>query len=197
MNFPTLLTASRIIIAPFFAYAFVHGYAHQSVFWIWTAVALLVVSELTDAVDGSVARSRRQVTDFGKVFDPVADSISRLTAILSFLVCGIIPLWLFLVFFYRDSLLSLLRIVCASRGTVLAARQSGKAKAVLQAAGIFSVLAIVLLRIYDPSLMPSALWGFHPGFWVMLVPALVTVLSVFDYVMPNREAIVDMMRPKP
>jgi CDP-diacylglycerol---glycerol-3-phosphate 3-phosphatidyltransferase len=159
-------------------------------------VALLIASELTDAVDGAVARSRNQVTDFGKVFDPVADSISRLTAILSFLVCSILPLWLFLVFFYRDSLLSLLRIVCASRGTVLAARTSGKAKAVLQAAGIFSVLAIVLVRIYDPSLIPSALWGFHPGFWVMLIPALVTVLSVFDYVAPNRQAIADRMRPQ-
>jgi hypothetical protein len=67
---------------------------------------------------------------------------------------------------------------------------------VLQAAGIFSVLAIVLLDLYRTALVPHTLWGFHPGFWVMLIPAVVTVLSVFDYVVPNRQAIADMMKPK-
>ena len=57
--------------------------------------------ELSDAFDGHVARSRNEVTDFGKLFDPAADSLSRQTIFLSFMVCAahIIPLWMFFTVF--------------------------------------------------------------------------------------------------
>jgi CDP-diacylglycerol---glycerol-3-phosphate 3-phosphatidyltransferase len=196
MNLATALTLSRIILAPFFAFAFIHGFNAHSAGSFWVAVGLLFVSEMSDAFDGHVARSRGEVTDFGKVFDPVADSIARLTAIVSFTVCGIIPVWLFLIFLYRDILMSLLRIVCASRGVVLAARGSGKIKAILQALGILGVLVSCMLNIYYDSMIPDTIWGFHPGFWIMLIPALVTVLSVFDYLGPNKKALEEMMKPK-
>jgi CDP-diacylglycerol--glycerol-3-phosphate 3-phosphatidyltransferase len=115
----------------------------------------------------------------------VADSLSRQTIFISFMVAGIIPWWLYLVFFYRDAFLQLLRITCASGGLVLAARQSGKLKAVLQGMGTFGVLAVVALQLYHVPWMPAKLWGFHPGFWVMVIPAVFTLLSVADYVAPN------------
>jgi CDP-diacylglycerol--glycerol-3-phosphate 3-phosphatidyltransferase len=197
MNIATLFTLSRIIIAPVFAVVFISGSRHpEAIAWIALCAGLALLIELSDAFDGHIARSRGQVTDFGKVFDPVADSLSRQTIFLSFLVAGIIPWWLYIIFFYRDAFLQLLRIVCASGGFVLAARKSGKLKAVLQGIGTFGVLAVLALQRYHVPWMPEKLWGFHPGFWVMVIPALYTIVSAFDYVLPNIGMIKKMMIPK-
>jgi CDP-diacylglycerol--glycerol-3-phosphate 3-phosphatidyltransferase len=197
MNTATKLTLSRIIIAPAFAAVFISGERHPgATSWIFICAGLALLIELSDAFDGHLARSSGQVTDFGKVFDPVADSLSRQTIFLSFLVTGIIPWWLFIIFFYRDAFLQLLRIVCASGGVVLAARKSGKLKAVLQGIGTFGVLAVLALQAYHVSWMPEKLWGFHPGFWVMVIPAIYTLVSVIDYIVPNVGMIKKMMVPK-
>jgi CDP-diacylglycerol--glycerol-3-phosphate 3-phosphatidyltransferase len=164
--------------------------------WIYICVVVAALVELSDVLDGRIARARNLVTDFGKVFDPVADSLARQTIFLSFMVAGVIPWWLYLIFFYRDAFLQLLRIICASGGFVLAARLSGKAKAVLQGLGTFGVLAVVALQAYHVSWMPQRILGFHPGFWVMVVPALFTLFSIFDYVAPNVGMIKKMMEAK-
>jgi CDP-diacylglycerol--glycerol-3-phosphate 3-phosphatidyltransferase len=197
MNLATMVTISRVVIAPVFAYVFITGSAGaRPAMWIWVCAALALLIEITDMLDGRIARARGEVTDFGKVCDPVADSVSRQTIFISFMVAGIIPWWLYLVFFYRDAFLQLLRITCASGGLVLAARQSGKLKAVLQGMGTFGVLAVIALQLYHVPWMPARLWGFHPGFWVMVIPAVFTLLSVADYVAPNVGMIKRMMKVK-
>jgi CDP-diacylglycerol---glycerol-3-phosphate 3-phosphatidyltransferase len=197
MNLATMVTISRVAIAPVFAYVFIIGSSGSgSSGWIWVCVFLALLIEITDMLDGRIARARSEVTDFGKVVDPVADSVSRQTIFISFMVAGIIPWWLYLVFFYRDAFLQLLRITCASGGLVLAARQSGKLKAVLQGMGTFGVLAVVALQLYRVPWIPAKLWGFHPGFWVMVIPAVFTLLSVADYVIPNVGMIRKMMEAK-
>jgi CDP-diacylglycerol--glycerol-3-phosphate 3-phosphatidyltransferase len=194
MNIATAITALRLIVAPIFAFFFITGYstAHSPT-WIWICTGLAILVEASDIVDGCMARVRNEVTDFGKVFDPLADSLSRQTIFLSFMVAGIIPWWLYLVFFYRDALIHLLRIICASSGLVLAARVSGKTKAVLQGVGIFGVLAVVALQRYHIGGMPQKIWGFHPAFWVMLIPAIFTLVSIVDYVAPHIGLIRRMM----
>jgi CDP-diacylglycerol---glycerol-3-phosphate 3-phosphatidyltransferase len=197
MNLATMVTLSRVAIAPVFAYVFITGFTGgHTHLWFWVCTLLALLIEITDVVDGRIARARSEVTDFGKVCDPVADSLSRQTIFISFMVAGIIPWWLYLVFFYRDAFLQLLRITCASGGLVLAARQSGKLKAVLQGMGTFGVLIVVALQLYHISWMPAKLWGFHPGFWVMVIPAIFTLLSVADYVAPNVGMIQRMMKAK-
>lgn len=194
MNIATIITCSRVVIAPIFAYVFIVGFkAGIDPVWIWGCVGLALLIEISDLIDGSIARGMKQVTDFGKIFDPIADSVSRQTIFISFMVSGIIPLWMYLLFFYRDAFMQLLRIICASGGFVLAARKSGKAKAVLQAIGTFGVLGILLLQYYT-EIIPEKLWGFHPGFWVMVIPATFTVLSVIDYIIPNRSMISRMTK---
>jgi CDP-diacylglycerol---glycerol-3-phosphate 3-phosphatidyltransferase len=197
MNVATLITLVRVLVAPVFAYFFITGFQHgRSATWILICAGIALLIEITDVLDGQIARARKEVTDFGKVFDPVADSLSRQTIFISFMVVGIIPWWLYLVFFYRDALMQLLRIICASGGLVLAARQSGKTKAVLQGASTFAVLAVLALQAYHLPWMPARFWGFHPAFWVMVFPALFTLLSVADYVVPNVGLIKKMMEQK-
>jgi CDP-diacylglycerol---glycerol-3-phosphate 3-phosphatidyltransferase len=103
---------------------------------------------------------------------------------------------MYMVFFYRDAFMQLLRIVCASGGYVLAARMSGKIKAVLQGIAAFCMLAVILAQRMRAPWMPEKIWDHHPGYWVMLVVAIYTLLSVVDYVIPNRSLIVKMMKNK-
>lgn len=195
MNLPTTLTFIRLLMAPLFAFFFIVGYRNQlSLNWLWASVVVLSISELTDALDGHLARSRGEVTDFGKVFDPISDSLARLTAFISFCWVGIAPLWMFLIFMYRDSLMSLLRIICASRGLVLAARTSGKLKAIFQAVVIYVVVFLVLAQAYGLTILPSSVGGHHPGYWFIFAAAAVTALSLIDYVIPNWQKIRSMMR---
>jgi|WetSurMetagenome_2_1015567.scaffolds.fasta_scaffold01873_5 CDP-diacylglycerol---glycerol-3-phosphate 3-phosphatidyltransferase len=194
-NLAIALTLSRVAIAPFFAFFFIRSFhAASPAAWLWAAVGCAVLIELSDALDGFTARARKQVSDFGKLLDPMADSLSRQTIFLSFMVCAdrIIPLWMFLLFLYRDATLSILRTMCAYHGTVLAARRAGKLKAVVQAVGAFTVLALCLGTAYGIPWIPHSIWGRHPGFWVMLVPAAVTVLSVYDYLASNWRVVKDM-----
>jgi len=195
MNLATFLTISRVAIAPVFAFVFVWGYGGSGTGWIWICAGIAALIELSDLFDGMLARARKEVTDFGKVADPVADSVSRQTVFISFMLTGIIPLWMYLIFFYRDAFMQLLRIVCASSGIVLAARTSGKIKAVLQGIATFAVLlAVFIMHITNVGTDAKIWWGQHPGFWIMLLPAVYTLLSVIDYIIPNRKLIVKMMK---
>lgn len=194
MNIAIAFTLSRVVIAPVFAYLFIAGYRTGSVGYILAALGVAVLIELSDMFDGMIARARSEVTDFGKVCDPVADAVSRQTVFLSFLLTGIIPLWCYLVFFYRDAFMQLMRIICASSGIVLAARKSGKIKAVLQAIATFVVLGIVLGHLYHLPWIPALVGGKHPGFWVVLGVAVYTAVSVVDYIFPNRASLAKMVQ---
>ena len=196
MNIAVMFTLSRVMVAPFFALFFILGYRGHSPSLIIGAAVCAVLIELSDMFDGMIARARREVTDFGKVFDPVADSVSRQTVFIAFMVSGIIPLWMYLIFFYRDAFMQLMRIVCASGGLVLAARMSGKVKAVLQAIATFVVLALVLADMLHLSRVPVQIGGRHTGFWVVGAVAVFTLLSVIDYIIPNRAVLKKVLTPK-
>jgi CDP-diacylglycerol--glycerol-3-phosphate 3-phosphatidyltransferase len=197
MNPATILTTSRLVWAPAFAYLFIASVQNSlRPLWLWLALVFAVLIELSDVFDGPVARMRKEVTDFGKIFDPICDSLSRQTVFLAFLLSGIIPLWMFLIFMYRDAMMSFLRIMCAVDGSVIAARISGKIKAIIQAAASFCVIAISLAHAYNVQAIPDRLWGRHPGFWIMLAAALFTFFSMFDYLIPNWHVLKKRMMPK-
>jgi len=185
---PNLVTGARIVISPFFAYFFIKGNSGH-VAWLWMALAALLLIELSDALDGFIARRTKQVTDFGKFFDPMADSLSRLTVFSSFLVAHIIPLWMFLIFLYRDTFVAGIRYLCIKENVLVPARTSGKLKAIFQAVGSFAVLAISFAHAYDLAFVPKTIAGMNPGFVVMLIPALITIYSLYDYWQGNRSVL--------
>lgn len=135
MNLPNLLTSSRIYLSPVFFLSFY--------FPLWTGrgkiltVILLWIiyflMEISDAVDGSLARALDQVTDTGKLLDPFADVVSRLTYFVCFVATGIMPAWAFILIMYREFGITYLRMILYKEGYALAARKGGKLKAVLYA----------------------------------------------------------------
>ena len=157
---------------------------------LWAALALAFISELSDLLDGIIARRYNMVTDLGKVLDPLADSISRLSIFLAFFQMGHANIWMILIFFYRDSLVSTLRIVAASRSLILSARKSGKIKAVVQAISVFGVILTLLASQYSIPLY------FEPEqiiFAFMSLAVLITLYSLWDYLYSNRPIISELL----
>lgn len=186
LKFPLMLTLSRIFISPIFLIFYLK---YQQLGICLTAlplilICLLIFSELSDFFDGYLARKFGLVTELGKILDPMADSITRLTILLTF-TQGLInlPLPLVFVFIYRDAMISTLRTVCAFRKVTLAARTSGKIKAILQAVSIFSIL--ILMVLYTWGMVPLTQLQ-HVSFVIVCVAAIYTVFSGAEYIWANR-----------
>ena len=150
-------------------------------------LALLIIAELSDLLDGYFARKQNQVTDLGKILDPMADSIFRISVFLTFTQGMIqLPLILVFVFIYRDMVISTLRTVCALRGVALGARRSGKIKAVIQAIVAFFILMTMIPYSFG-------LLGLNTlramSFYAVLLAALYTLGSGAEYLIVHREYI--------
>ena len=185
MNLPLYLTLSRILLGPLFIAVFLY-YEGLGITMRWLPTVLLVLtvlSELSDLFDGFFARRHNKVTELGKLLDPMADSIFRLSVLLAFTQGFLqLPLLLVAVFFYRDIIISTLRTVCALRGVALAARWSGKIKAVIIAVVIFFILILMIpyslgyLDIYTLRAI---------SFYSVFAAALYSVYSGLEYIQAN------------
>jgi len=187
MTPPNLLTVSRFFIAPIFIISFSLHTLGSYLF----CFLLAAIIELTDFFDGRLARRYQQMSDFGRLMDPFADSASRFSMFLSFLSAGLAPTWMIAIFFYRDVLVSVVRVFAMRQGVVVSARHSGKTKAFVQAVSVFIVLAALIgqkagwlqgLRLFNEDLHT-----FTTG--VLAVAAAVTLWSAVDYWMANHQSV--------
>jgi CDP-diacylglycerol--glycerol-3-phosphate 3-phosphatidyltransferase len=142
------------------------------------------VSEFSDIFDGFLARRRNQVTDLGKVLDPMADSITHISLFLTFTQGFVqLPLLIVLIFLYRDFFISTLRTLCALRGVALAARWSGKLKTIMQA--VVAFLIVLLMIPFTTGQLSLALFQ-RISLFAVFAAAIYTVLSAIDYFYSNR-----------
>ena len=189
MNLALFLTIGRILLSPVFllVYLFHKQLGIPLIVLPFVLIGLVALAELSDLFDGMAARKRNQVTELGKILDPMADSIFRLSVFLS-LTQGFVklPLWLVLLFFYRDSIISMLRTLCALRGFTLAARFSGKVKAVVQ--GVASLVILLLMIPYVFGFLKLALFR-DISFYVALGAAAYSLYSGVEYLRANQSYI--------
>jgi CDP-diacylglycerol---glycerol-3-phosphate 3-phosphatidyltransferase len=196
LSIPNLLTFFRIFISPIFLLVYLeYEYLGMSLVTLpYVLLFLLGVSELSDACDGYLARKYNQVTDFGKILDPMADSIYRISVFLTFTLPPIrLPMVLIFIFLYRDSVVSTLRTICALKGFALAARMSGKMKAVVQAFAAF--LVILLLIPYSLGYLSLETLR-STSTLIVSITAAYTVFSGVDYIIANRSYIARLLTTK-
>ena len=137
----------RILLGPLFLWV----YAEYESFSIsletlpYLLLTILGIAEISDICDGYLARKYNQVTDLGKVLDPMADSIYRISLFLTFTLPPVrLPMILIFILLYRDLMISTLRTLCALKGIALAARTSGKLKAIIQGIAAFSITFLLI-----------------------------------------------------
>ena len=174
---PNLLTAARLPLAPIAVALMV-----TDTVWGYVGAAVLaLLLELTDLLDGQIARRYGAVTSFGKLFDPFSDAFCRYTLFLGMYAIDIADLWMIMLIFYRDSSISFFRTVAAHRNVVVAARPSGKLKAIVQGVGTQVVfLALVAQALWPDAGVPASL-----PWWTMFVITVATFASFVDYFVGN------------
>ena len=167
-----LITSSRLVLGPVCIWLLTQpGPGHM-----WTALFLVVLAELSDLVDGHVARASARVSNFGKILDPMADCLYRGSVFIAFTVNGWMPVWMLAIILWRDIAVSYLREIAELRSETLAARLSGKWKAIVQGVAQVTTVALVAwfgkVNFADYGDLVQAL---------LLLATAVTAYSLLDY----------------
>ena len=184
-----IVTLVRILLVPVFVVAIISPWPTYIPDWHnaelckpWVAALIFAILSCTDALDGYLARSRGEVTNFGKFIDPLADKILVAAALLALIELQVLPSWVALLIIAREFIVSGLRMLVATHGVVVAASWYGKFKTV------FQIIAILLFIVKGS----DALLALHPDMelalyvisWFFMIVALVlTVVSMVDYFM--------------
>jgi CDP-diacylglycerol--glycerol-3-phosphate 3-phosphatidyltransferase len=190
MNLALKITLFRVCAAPVFVFLFVMSEGSSKPL-LWSAIFVAALIEISDAIDGEIARRYNHVTDIGKILDPLADSLSRISCFLAFFKLEYAHIAMIMIFFYRDSIVSTIRILAASRNHILGARSSGKIKAIAQAIAIFGVLLTLLASAYGIPLY------FETGTIItafMSFAVIVTLYSLIDYIWGSRHFISALLK---
>lgn len=163
LTVPNVLSFIRLLMVPVFFVLVVVGLD------LW-ALGLLIVSTITDFVDGQIARRFNQVTRLGQLLDPAADRLLILAALLAMAIRGVLPWWLVIVIIGRDLMLVVLGILLrANRYGPLPVHHLGKFATFV----LFYALPILILGFAFPPLAfvtipvgwALALWGAFLYWW--------------------------------
>ena len=145
--------------------------------WMWLALALFIIASITDYIDGYIARSRNQVTDFGKFLDPLADKLLVIAAMAMFCEWGKLPAWAFMLVLTREFAVTGLRLVAVGKGKVIAAGWSGKVKT-----------ASTMIALCFWMAFPDCVWLT----WTIIVVIVVTTIySGIEYFIQNWKCLWD------
>ena len=140
-DIPNVITVARIVVTPLVFLLILP----ESAGLRFLAFALFLVAAISDLWDGYLARKHGWISDFGKIWDPIADKLLVAATFIPFWIIshgdsnlarlpywGVLPLWVVIVIFGREILITIVRSILASRGRVLPAGKAGKHKAVWQ-----------------------------------------------------------------
>ncbi len=144
--------------------------------------AVFVLASMTDWVDGYLARSRNEVTNFGKFMDPIADKLLVMSAFVLLVGDGRMTGVSCIIILAREFIISGFRLIASDRGMVLAAGKLGKIKTTLQ------IIAIVLLLLNN---FPFVYIGIPMDKIVLAAAVVMTVWSGADYIVKNRQILKD------
>jgi CDP-diacylglycerol--glycerol-3-phosphate 3-phosphatidyltransferase len=172
LNVPNVLTLLRILLVPVLVVALLSATPHGSA----VAAAVFAIAAITDGLDGYIARSRADITTFGKVMDPIADKLLIAAALITLVSLHRVAAWVAMVIIAREFAVSGLRVAAGQQGVVIPASPLGKLKTVVQVAAILAVIAT----------------GNHGAWWaqaLLYVSVLVTVVSGADYFLNFRRRI--------
>lgn len=202
MSLPNVLTISRFFMAALMMALLLAGFPFSKL----AALAVFILAGITDALDGRLARARNERTLFGALFDPLADKVLVLAALVTFVELQlpglrgpIVPAWVVVLILSREFLVTGLRVLAGSRGQDISAGRWGKHKTIWQ----IIIISVVLLGLTIgedllPRWAPGWVPRFHEGFadvaYVLaLFTAGITVLSGVIYFSQHRRLLAENM----
>ena len=191
MNIANRLTIARIVMIPLFLLIMCFPkdilgmvnvfHSTLSVSWV-LAMIIFTIASITDFLDGYLARKYHLITNFGKFADPLADKLLVMTAFITLVGAGVIPMWIVAIIVCRELAVTGLRLLLVNDGEVLAAAWPGKVKTVTQ------MLAIIFLLIDD---FPVKGLPFSIGTILVYICLVATIYSGVDYFVKNKHVFAD------
>ena len=168
VNLPNALTVLRLVVVPLFAVLLLDNSGLDAAPRYWAAL-VFALAIVTDRYDGLIARRTGQVTEFGKLADPIADKALTGMALIGLSVLGVLPWWVTVVILVREVGVTLLRFWVIRHGVIPASR-GGKVKTTLQT---------VAIGLY---LLPLSGWLHVVAETVMLAAVALALITGIDYV---------------
>ena len=198
MNLANKLTVFRIILVPIMI--IIPFFNIQGELWGIPVTCLIIdlifiIASVTDKLDGYIARSRNQITNFGKFLDPIADKVLVVTAMIMLVEMGRLPAWIPAIVIFREFLVSGYRLIAVQNdGKVIAESIWGKLKTVTQMIAI--ILAFIDVNAYG-AIFNSNLTGFSFGLnlittIIMTISVIATIFSGWNYIKEGKDLLKDM-----
>lgn len=160
----------------------------------WVLNSIFILASITDKLDGYIARSRNQITTFGKFLDPIADKILVITAMIILVEMGRLPAWIPTIIVFREFIVSGYRLIAVENGgKVIAASIWGKLKTVTQ-------MIAVIVAFIDNNAFGSIFYGNLVGYSfvinsittiMMLICTVATIFSGWEYIKEGKELLKD------
>ena len=190
-NVPTKLTFLRLILAvliivlllfPFYRVGFeFKTFLYHSILIDVRYVLcgfIFIIASFTDYLDGYLARKNKQVTDFGKFSDAIADKVLVNSVLIIFASQGFIPAVIPVIVIVRDRIDDAIRLNAAGKGNVQAAKMSGKIKAACL------MIGIILTFFYN---LPFELFGLQISKFFLYFGTLMSLVSMVEYYNLNKK----------
>ncbi len=174
-NIPNLITLFRIVLIPVFLIFYLLNIQD---WYIYSAI-IFIVAAITDWLDGYLARKWKIESNFGKLWDPIADKLLVLAALLLLQDYGKISFIVVLIIVSRELIIGGVRALVASKGVVIAADKSGKLKTVVQ----FVAIVLLLLNDFNTNI--------PIGQVLIWVSVALSVYSCIEYIVKNSKFLKD------
>ena len=170
MNLPNKLSIIRMLCIPVIVVLMMV----QDRTCQWIALIVFLLASLTDYLDGHIARKYNLVTDFGRFIDPIADKLLVLSTLIMLVYQGFFPPWAVVIILSRELSVDGLRLIAATKHTVIAAGPLGKIKTVSQ----------MILIVWIMSLQRSV-FSHWTGIVLLVIAVGMTLISGVDYFRRN------------
>ena len=188
MNLPNKITLARIVLAfIFMILLFCKGVVAKS-----AALAVFTIASISDYLDGYLAKKYNQISDFGKIMDPIADKVLTLAAFLAFVEMSLIPAWMLVIIIMREMLITGIRLTALRNKEVLHAGIGGKHKTVSQMISIIVILIFIIIK--ESGLTLYGFWNPTLEYWyrqlifiLMLITVALTIISGIAYIVGNKK----------
>lgn len=197
MDLANKLTLFRIILVPIMVIIpFLNidaTFLGIPVTWIIIDI-IFIIASITDKLDGHIARSKNQITTFGKFLDPIADKILVISAMIMLVEDGRLPAWIPIIVLFREFIVSGYRLVAVqNEGKVIAASIWGKLKTVTQMLAL--IVALIDTNAFGAIFTKSlSTYEFIINLFVtimMSISVVATIASGIDYVKDGKELLKD------
>jgi len=199
VNLPNKLTLSRFAFTVSFLVAMFSGMPYCET----VALAFFVAAGISDFLDGSIARRRNLITNFGILMDPLADKIMICSAFIAFVELGWFAAWMAVIVVARELAITGLRLLAASKNVVLAAESWGKHKTISQIVAVIAIFIDQIMRKDQWGPIGQAIFGWHLfdqhswSWWVAEIFKWLSVVLTFYsgsmYLWKNRALYLDDM----